>query len=60
MFRRRKRTGERVENAAIDATAATARVTAGLAGAALIGVAKGLGKAAWRGFRPRRTGHARS
>lgn len=60
MFKRKPSKGERVENAAVDATATTARVTAELAGAALIGTVKGLGRAVWRGVRPRKTSQARS
>lgn len=46
--------GEQAQNAAVDTTGAVAKVTAGVVGAAAIGVVKGLGKAVWRGVRPRR------
>lgn len=47
-------TGERAQNVAVDATGTAAKVTAGVVGAAAIGVVKGLGKAVWRGVRPRK------
>lgn len=56
---KRKRThdtskGETAQNVAVDATGAVAKTTAAVVGAAAIGIVKGLGKAVWRGVRPRR------
>jgi hypothetical protein len=50
----KRRAGPAAQNAAIDTTETVAKVSAGVTGAAAIGVAKGLGRAIWRGFRPRR------
>ena len=46
--------GETAQNAAVDATGTVAKVAGGVVGAAAIGLVKGLGKAVWRGVRPRR------
>jgi hypothetical protein len=46
--------GETAENVAVDTTGTVAKVTGAVVGAAAIGLVKGIGKAVWRGFRPRR------
>lgn len=46
--------GETAQNVAVDTTGTVAKVTAPAAGAPVIGIVKGLGKAAWRSVGPRR------